>query len=611
MLTRPAAARPDVLTHTVKRESLKVTVTEKGALESAQNVDVTCKVKAGTKGFATTINWVIEDGSKVEPGQLLMVLDDSALQDQYRDQKIKLDQKLAEKVKAERDYDIAVKENERLIAVEENNVRLAEIDQEKYTGLTPDPARAPLAAVAGGPALLAERGEFQQKLDELTGKVSLEQSNVQQYQERVAWSEQMVKKKYVADSQADADRSKLASAKETLRNYQAQRDILINYDRRKTLTDLRSKTDNARRALAQKELEADAKQEQKDIERQTARSVYFQEREKLKEIEDQLQECRIVAPQRGMVVYFRQESGRWGANPTGLIEQGAQVKEGQKMLRIPNLDQMQVNTKVHEAMVGRVKGDVRVATGLVDAMKVGVMANPLGFNRMVGLHDELVAAVKQQPHIRDHEYRTEGLGQRATVRVDAMPDLQLPGRVKSVAGVSSQADFFASDAKLYQTLVLIDKKVEGLKPDMTAEVTIHIDGMPDVLTVPLQAIVGGAEMGAGRKVWVKAPGGGYEEREVKLGLYNDRMVEVREGLAEGDEVVINPKVLMGDNKAKTRDGGGAAPGEGKGDGMPGAEGGWKGQKGGFDPSKMKGAMPGGGKGMKGGMPGGGGGPPAG
>ena len=50
------------------------------------------------------------------------------------------------------------------------------------------------------------------------------------------------------------------------------------------------------------------------------------------------------------------------------------------------------------------------------------------------------------------------------------------------------------------------------------------------------------------------------------------MVEVREGLGEGDEVVLNPKVLLGD-KAKTRDGAAPSPGgrrsRGKGGGRKG------------------------------------------
>ena len=99
---RPAPARADVLLHTVKREPLVVTVAEKGTLESADNRDIVCKVRAGTKGFASTINWVIDDGSRVKPGQLLMILDDSALKDQEDDQQIKVQSALAAKVKAER-----------------------------------------------------------------------------------------------------------------------------------------------------------------------------------------------------------------------------------------------------------------------------------------------------------------------------------------------------------------------------------------------------------------------------------------------------------------------------------------------------------------------------
>ena len=92
----------------------------------------------------------------------------------------------------------------------------------------------------------------------------------------------------------------------------------------------------------------------------------------------------------------------------------------------------------------------------------------------------------------------------------------------------------------------------GLKPDMSAEVTIQVDPPKEpVLAIPLQAVVGGTEGGAKRKVFVMTPAG-PQEREVTLGLFNEKMVEVKEGLAEGDEVVLNPKVMLGD-KAKTRE----------------------------------------------------------
>src|SRR5262249_20898142 len=186
-----------------------------------------------------------------------------------------------------------------------------------------------------------------------------------------------------------------------------------------------------------------------------------------------------------------------------------------------------------------------------DAFRAGLLANADPFSRMVSQRDDFLEIIREK--YRNHEYEIASPGQRATIRVDAKAERVLKGRVRSVSAVSSQVDSWTSDVRLYQTYVLIEDDVEGLKPDMTAEVTIHVDAAKEqVLTVPLQAVIGGAEMGVKREVFVRTPTG-YDKREVTLGLYNDKMVEVREGLHEGDEVVINPKVLLGDNKAKTRD----------------------------------------------------------
>jgi multidrug efflux pump subunit AcrA (membrane-fusion protein) len=166
---------------------------------------------------------------------------------------------------------------------------------------------------------------------------------------------------------------------------------------------------------------------------------------------------------------------------------------------------------------------------------------------------------------RQYEYRKIADGQRAYIRIDAMPDRQFVGYVRSVSAVASQTDSWFSDVKVYQTNVRIEGELlpdgrvvplegEILKPDMTAEVTIHVDASKEpVLVVPIQAIIGGAEMGAVREVFVKTDHG-YERRQVTLGLYNEKMVEIRSGLQEGEQVVINPRVLLGENKIKTREG---------------------------------------------------------
>jgi multidrug efflux pump subunit AcrA (membrane-fusion protein) len=369
-----------------------------------------------------------------------------------------------------------------------------------------------------------------------------------------------------------------------------QRTLLKDQTRRRDLVDLTGKLETARRTLEQAKQELVAKTAQFESAYRTAVAVYDQQRLKYLDIVGQIKECSIHAPQDGMVVYYKNESSRFSSTQQGLIEQGAQVKEGQKMLRIPNLEKMQVNTKIHEATVGRVKGDVRVPTGMFDGMKVGLMLNPDPFGRLIGETDEALEKVREK--YRDHEYRIASFGQRATVRVDAMPDRLLKGRVRSVAQVASQTDSWISDVKLFPTLVLIEEVVEGLKPDGTAEVTIHVDAAKEpVLAVPLQAVIGGAELGAKREVFVKTADG-YAKRDITLGLYNDKMVEVKDGLNDGDEVVINPKVLLGDAKAKTRDGNGTGGGDEKG----GKAGGKTGEKGDGKKGPGGGGKRGGGKG---------------
>ena len=71
-----------------------------------------------------------------------------------------------------------------------------------------------------------------------------------------------------------------------------------------------------------------------------------------------------------MVVYYKDSNNRWSNTQDGMIQQGAQVKEGQKMLRIPDLKKMQVNTKIHEALIARIRGDDRQSTGFLDALRV-------------------------------------------------------------------------------------------------------------------------------------------------------------------------------------------------------------------------------------------------
>ncbi len=244
---------------------------------------------------------------------------------------------------------------------------------------------------------------------------------------------------------------------------------------------------------------------QKESGRTSTRSVYEQKLAQQHEIEGEIAKCVILSPQDGLVVYYVPEQVRGGGgSQQSIVAQGEPVREGQKMMQIPDLTQMMVNVRVPEALVSN-------------------------------LHNE-------------EDPSDPGTWQKAQVKVDAFSSRILHGHIKSIDTVASQQDWFASDVKVYKTFVAIDDQLEGLKPGMSAEVTIFADESPaPVLVVPIQSVVGTITSGAKRQCFVVDAKGQPELRDIEVGMSNERMVEVRTGLKEGELVVQNPQPLLGED----------------------------------------------------------------
>jgi multidrug resistance efflux pump len=522
------AHRPDLILHKLRYEPLNLTVVERGALESADNREVTCRVRAGSKATALNIKWVIDDGAQVKAGDVLVEIDDSPLQDALKAEKILVDQANSAWVAAEENYKIQISQNESDIKTMEVKLQLARIDLKNFL-----------------------EGAFPADLKVKLGAIKQAESNVEQQRDRAAWAQRMVKKGYQTASQSQAEQAKLDGFELDLAK--AREDLRVLTDpvfgtKKLVETDKNNTVAEAERALVRTKLQAIAKEVQANSDRQAKRSVYLQEQEKYDDIEDQIRKCTIVSPQDGMVVYYVSDQSRYGSGSSqSIIAQGEPVKEGQKLMRIPDLRHMLVNTKIHEAMVRRIKGEQWRPTGFTDALRATLCVNPDAMSRFMNLF----AMPEIRERFRDHEMEKAADGMRATVRVEAFPERPLVGHVRSVGTVASQQDWMSADVKVYQTMIAIDEVVEGLKPGMSAEVTIHVESAGEhVLTVPIQAVVGGAEMGRTRRVFVMTPDG-PRDREITVGLTNDRVVEIKDGVEEGEEVVLNPRALLGD-RAKTR-----------------------------------------------------------
>jgi membrane fusion protein, copper/silver efflux system len=127
------------------------------------------------------------------------------------------------------------------------------------------------------------------------------------------------------------------------------------------------------------------------------------------------------------------------------------------------------------------------------------------------------------------------VGQPATVKARGFPGREFAGQINVI---------YPEINKETRTARL---RIELTNPDlvllhgMYVDADIEIGSATPVLTVPESAV-----MDAGRRqaVFVDKGEGRFEPREVKLGLRGDGYVEVRQGLAEGEPVVVSANFLI-------------------------------------------------------------------
>jgi multidrug efflux pump subunit AcrA (membrane-fusion protein) len=415
-----------------------------------------------------------------------------------------------------------------------------------------------------------KEGDLPQLSAEIKGRVLVAESDLEIWKDREVWNDRMVSKNYRTGNQAMADRFKQQSAELSLRKVKEELRVLERYMAPRTIKDMESKLMEAKSAYQTNLKQAYAKERQSRGDMETKELIYKQEEGRCNELEEEIRNCLITAPQDGLVVYYVAEQARFGSgSQQSIIAQGEPVREGQKLMRIPNLNRMLVNVRVHEAMRAKVRGDVFF--GLSEFHNL----------LMLGFRDRLSKTVFEasfnasRDELQDFQPTLIRGGLRAEVRIDAFPNKMLKGHVKMVDEVPAASDFWTSDITVYRTMVSIDEPLQDangdeikLKPGMKSAVTIFTaDKAENALIVPLQAVQGGAREGYFCQVITPT---GVDKRTVVPGLSNDRMVEIREGLNEGDQVLLTGKDRgrVGDqqNGEKSGKGGGKS---GKG-GPPGA-----------------------------------------
>jgi multidrug efflux pump subunit AcrA (membrane-fusion protein) len=132
-------------------------------------------------------------------------------------------------------------------------------------------------------------------------------------------------------------------------------------------------------------------------------------------------------------------------------------------------------------------------------------------------------------------------GQAAKVEFESLGQ-QLTARVIRIDAIET----VVANVVTYTVTLLLDKKLEEIKPGMTGNVDVIISQKQNVLRLPVTAI---NPRNGRATVQVVKPDGKLETRQISTGLKGDDDIEITSGLDAGDKVVVTPGGAGGGKQA--------------------------------------------------------------
>jgi RND family efflux transporter MFP subunit len=497
-------SKKELGTFTVRRGDLPVTVTEGGDIKALNSTDIKSEVEGQTK-----IIIIVDEGTIITPEdvnnkKVLVELDSSSIKERLTQQEITFSTEEASYTEAKEALDIQIKQNDSDIKAGEIKVRFTLMDLQKYLGeavaekllpapvvpaqvtqaqvsdaINPESEDNKIASLIDDPNL---SGGALQRLRELNDNITLAESRFEQASDRLMWTQKLYDKEYVAETELRGDQLEMQSSKIQMDRARTALELFRLYEFPKEAEKLLSDYNEAQRELERIKAGARSKLAQAQAKLDSKKATYSLEKERLEKCRRQLAACTIKAPVPGQVVYSSSMMNRWERqnNP---IEVGAEIRERQKIISIPDASEMKVEIKIHETWVDKV-----------------------------------------QP------------GQQARITIAAFPDKTFTGKVLKKAPLADPEEWLNPDLKVYSTDVSIDGAHDFIKTGMTAKVEIVIEELKNVISVPIQTVVNQH----GKKVCYVMGSKVPEQREVETGLFNDNFVEIKSGLVEGEQVLLNP-----------------------------------------------------------------------
>ena len=329
-----------------------------------------------------------------------------------------------------------------------------------------------------------QEGDWPQAKKATQSKITIAQEELKRAQERLNWTVQLEKKGYATKSESEADQLTLQRMQIQLGAAEEELRLLEKYDYPKKVRQMQANVEQADKELERLTARSASQIAQFEADLKTRFNTLELQKTRLEQVKEQLKLTKIYAPQDGLVIFASSSNPNSGI----LIEEGATVRQRQDLIKLPDVSQMMVEIRVHESHVQKIKP-----------------------------------------------------GQSAFVSIDSLPDEQFKGTVRRVAVLpDSSSRYYNPNLKVYATEIVIEDEIPELKPGVSGRAEVIITNLHNVLTVPIQAVT----TVKGRQVCFVGP----EKKSVPVtvGMYNERWIEIKSGLREGDEVALS-SAAAGDN----------------------------------------------------------------
>lgn len=310
--TRVSLSRQDGLeaTHKVARQTLVIDMVESGTLKAKKSTPIAARIQR-----QATILYVVDEGSLVAEGAVLVELDKTDLERDMERELISLEQGEGDVAQKEKDIEIKKIQDEGELTKAELKVEMARMDMEKY-----------------------EKGEGPQKIKEA-------EANRKKAERDMRGMPQLLEKGFVTENE-------LLDAQVALDKAKTAHDILMTYTHPKNLKKNKSDYEEAVRELEATKARIEAAMAQKESALNRARRQLGLRKKAVEKLQKDLDSMTLKAPNEGIVIYGSGDPHDWRARE---IKVGGNVYGRQTIITLPDMSVMQVACQVHEVDVDKVK----------------------------------------------------------------------------------------------------------------------------------------------------------------------------------------------------------------------------------------------------------------